>query len=471
MNWDSQSDLASTYIISYYQAMRTIPGIFLFVVGASFLQAQDPSGKEIRIELHPERRTAIKQWVDGRLDGLVATYKQFHANPELSLQEFKTAAAISREWEKAGYEVTLGVGKTGVVGVLKNGEGPTLLIRGDMDALPVIEETGLDYASKVRVKNRDGTDVGAMHACGHDVHCTLLYGIAPLLADLKSHWKGTVVLVGQPAEEIGKGALMMIEDGLFERFPKPDICLAIHVKNDLPIGAIGYTSGWCFANVDSVDITIFGKGGHGAAPHTTIDPIITAAHVVTGLQTIVSRNLDPSEAGVITVGSIHGGTKHNIISDEVKLQLTVRSYTDEVRKQLLEGIRDLTTATCKAFKCPRDPVVRWNDEFTPAAYNDPGLTRSAMDLFSTLYGKENIHELKPTMGGEDFGRFARTLGVPGLQYRVGTIPRERWEASLKPGADPLPSLHSPLYYPEPEPTVRLGVESMANLAISLLQKP
>ena len=451
--------------------MKTMLGFCLCFVGLLSVTARDLSGEKIRIQLEPERQAAVKQWVDGRLDGLVTTYKHFHANPELSLQEFKTAAMISREWEKAGFEVTLGVGKTGAVGVLKNGKGPTLLIRGDMDALPVIEETGLDYASKVKVKNQDGTDVGAMHACGHDVHCTMLYGMASLLADLQSHWSGTVVLVAQPAEEIGKGALMMIQDGLFERFPKPDICLALHVKNDLPIGSIGYTSGWCFANVDSVDITIFGKGGHGAAPHTTVDPIVTAAHVVTGLQTIVSRNLNPSETGVVTVGSIHGGTKHNIISDEVKLQLTVRSYTDEVRKQLLEGIRDLTVATCRAFKCPKDPSVTWNDEFTPASYNDPELTRAAMDLFSTLYGMENIHELKPTTGGEDFGRFARTLGVPGLQYRIGTIPRERWEASRKPGAPPLPSLHSPLYYPEPGPSVRLGMESMANLAISLLQEP
>ena len=451
--------------------MRTIFGIFLFAFGAFSGQAQNQSTEEIRISSDPKHREAIKVWVDGRLDQLVIVYKKFHAKPELSLQEFKTAAAISKEWEKAGFEVTLGVGKTGVVGVLKNGEGPTVLIRGDMDALPVIEETGLEYASKVRVKNGDGTEVGAMHACGHDVHCTMLVGIAPLLADLKSHWSGTVVLIAQPAEEVGKGARMMIEDGLFERFPQPDICLALHVKNDLPINSIGYTSGWAFANVDSVDVTIFGKGGHGAAPHTTVDPIVTAAHVVTGLQTIVSRNLNPIDPGVITVGSIHGGTKHNIISDEVKLQLTVRSYTDEVRKQLLDGIRELTTATCRTFKCPKDPIVQVMDEFTPAAYNDPELTKSAMDLFSGLYGKENIHELKPTMGGEDFGRFARKLKVPGLQYRIGTILRERWEASKKPGAAPLPSLHSPLYFPEPEPTVRIGVESMANLAIGLLQKP
>ncbi len=448
---------------------RFLAPVLVALFGHSAL-AQDPGKTEIRIHSSPEQRETIADWVDRRIDRLVDAYKRFHANPELSLQEFKTAAMIGKEWEKVGYEVTMGVGRTGVVGVLRNGDGPTVLIRGDMDALPVIEETGLDYASKVLVKNTDGSEVGAMHACGHDVHCTMLYGIAPLLAGLKSHWNGTVVLLAQPAEELGKGARMMIEDGLFERFPAPDICLSLHVKNDLPIGAIGYTSGWAFANVDSVDITIYGKGGHGAAPHTTVDPIVTGAHVVTGLQTIVSRNIDPIDPAVITVGSFRGGTKHNIISDEVKLQLTVRSYTDEVRKQLLDGIRDLTTATCRTFRCPKDPLIEVKDEFTPAAYNDPELTEAAMDLFSELYGEDNIHELEPTMGGEDFGRYARALEVPGLQYRVGTIPRDRWEASREPGADPLPSLHSPLYYPEPEPSVRLAVESMANLAMGLLQK-
>lgn len=450
--------------------MKNLLAPFLLALLGQFGLSQERSPTKIQIHSSPEQREAIAEWVDDEIEGLVTAYKRFHSNPELSLQEFKTAAAIGKEWEKAGYEVTMGVGRTGVVGVMKNGDGPTVLIRGDMDALPVIEETGLDYASKVLVKNADGTEVGAMHACGHDVHCTMLYGIAPLLVDLKSHWNGTVVLIAQPAEELGKGARMMIEDGLFERFPKPDICLSLHVKNDLPIGSIGYTSGWAFANVDSVDITIYGKGGHGAAPHTTVDPIVTGAHVVTALQTIVSRNVDPIDPAVITVGSFRGGTKHNIISDEVKLQLTVRSYTDEVRKQLLDGIRDLTTATCRTFKCPKDPLIEIKDEFTPAAYNDPELTDIAMDLFSSLVGEENIHELEPTMGGEDFGRFARALKVPGLQYRVGTIPRDRWEASLEPDAAPLPSLHSPLYYPEPEPSVRLAVESMANLAIGLLQE-
>ncbi len=425
------------------------------------------------IDLHPKgsHPKAVSDWLDSRLGGLVEVYKHFHSHPELSFQELKTATMIGKELEKCGFEVTSGVGRTGVVGVLKNGEGPTLLIRGDMDALPIVEETGLEYASKVIVKQTDGPAVGAMHACGHDVHCTMLFGIGPLLADLKDQWSGTVILVAQPAEEIGRGSKFMIKDGLFERFPKPDICLSLHVMHRLPIGSVGLTSGWAFANVDSVDITIFGKGGHGARPHSSIDPIVTAAHVITQLQTIVSRRLAPIDPGVITVGSIHGGTKHNIIPDEVKLQLTVRSYTDKVRRTLLDGIRQVTTDTCRSFKCPKDPlVVVDEEEFTPASYNDPGLTEAASGLFRGLFGEENVFKMPATMGGEDFGRYAKHLGVPGLQYRIGTVTRDRWEASEQPGADPLPALHSSKFFPIPEPTVKMAVESMANLALSILQK-
>ncbi len=288
---------------------------------------------------------AVSRWLVGHMPSLLETYKHLHAHPELSLQEVKTAALLADGLTKSGYKVVSGVGGTGVVAVLANGPGPTVLIRGDMDALPIIEETGSEYISKVRVTKDDGSTVGVMHACGHDVHSTMLLGTGQMLSDLRERWRGTVVLVAQPAEEIGQGARMMIEDGLFERFPKPDFCIALHVQHNLPIGHIGYTSGWAFANVDSVDITIFGRGGHGARPNMAIDPIVTAAHVITSLQTIVSRRLDPLERAVITVGSIHGGSKHNIIPDEVKLQLTVRSYTDDVRKQLLDSIRQIATDT------------------------------------------------------------------------------------------------------------------------------
>ena len=434
---------------------------------ATTVVAQDP------IELNPsEAQTkAISAWVDEHLAASVETYKHLHANPELSFQEFKTSTLVAKSLEKSGFEVTHGVGKTGVVAVLENGDGPTVLIRGDMDALPVVEKTGLAYASKVEVKGSDGTTVGAMHACGHDVHTATVIGIGRLLVDLRDHWSGTVVLIAQPAEEIGRGSKYMIADGLFERFPKPDFCLSLHVMHRLPVGAVGYTSGWAFANVDSVDITIFGKGGHGARPHSTVDPIVTAAQVVTALQTIVSRRLAPVEPGVVTVGSIHGGSKHNIIPDEVKLQLTVRSYTDDVRRLLLDSIRQITVDTCKAMGCPKPPlVVVDEDEFTPASYNDPALTEAAANLFRKLLGEDNVFEMPATMGGEDFGRFAKHLGVPGLQYRIGTVTRERWEASLKPGATPLPSLHSALFYPQPEEAMKLSLESMANLALGLLAK-
>ena len=343
---------------------------------------------EISLSFNDGQKASVSTWVDGNLDAAVETYKHLHANPELSFQEFKTSALVAKSLEKTGFKVTSGIGRTGVVAVLKNGEGPTVLIRGDMDGLPVIEKTGLPYASKVEIEREDGTKVGAMHACGHDVHVTMVIWMGQLLMDLRDQWSGTVVLIAQPAEEIGRGAAAMIADGLFEKFPKPDYCLSMHVTHALPAGSVGYCAGWANANVDSVDITIFGRGGHGARPQSAVDPIVSAAHVITSLQTIVSRRIAPIEPGVITVGSIHGGSKHNIIPDEVELQLTVRSYTDEVRLQLLEGIRQITTDTCKAMGCPKEPLVEYEDEpHTPAAYNDPGLTAAAAAMFRGLFGE------------------------------------------------------------------------------------
>lgn len=423
------------------------------------------------MRLQDYHSTMIKDWVQRHLAGSVKTYKHLHANPELSFEEFKTGALVAEAWEKAGFTVTRNVGKTGVVGVLKNDKGPTVLIRGDMDALPVTEQTGLSYASKVKIKRPDGTTTGAMHACGHDVHTTMVIGMAQMLADLRRHWSGTVVLVAQPAEEIGKGAKAMIDDGLFERFPKPDYCLALHVLHRLPAGSVGFTPGWSHANMDSVDITIYGKGGHGARPHSAVDPIVAAAQVITALQTIVSRRIAPTDPGVITVGSIHGGTRHNIIPDEVKLQLTVRSYTDEVRRQLLDGIRQITMDICRTMRCPRKPlIVVDEDGFVPAAYNDPKLTAAAVKVFRKLVGENLVFEMEPTMGAEDFSRYARTLKVPGLQYRVGAIAFGRYQDSLKPGVAPLPSLHSSLFYPQPEAALKTALESMASLAIGLLHE-
>jgi amidohydrolase len=418
----------------------------------------------------PEDDAAVRAWLDEHLPRLIALYERVHAEPELSMAEERTAALVADELGRAGYRVATGIGGTGVVGVLENGPGPTLLVRGDMDALPVTEETGLPYASTVRTTLADGTTTGVMHACGHDVHTAALVGTGALLAALRERWRGTLVLVAQPAEEVGKGARMMIEDGLFERFPRPDACLALHVAHDMPAGQIGYTPGFNAANVDSVDVTIHGRGGHGARPHEAVDPIVTAAHVVVALQTLVSRRIDPTEPAVVTVGAIHAGAKHNVIPDTAVMRLTLRSYSDAVRRELLEGVRQIAADTCRTFGCPRPPEVAEGDEHTPAAYNDPALTAAAAEVFRQVFGAENVVERRAEMGGEDFGRYARALGVPGLMFRLGSVGRETWEASRRPGGPALPAIHSGRFAPAPEPTLRAGVRAMGALVLALLPR-
>jgi hippurate hydrolase len=410
---------------------------------------------------------ATNAWLAAELNDTVALYQDLHAHPELSLEETRTAARVARELAAAGYSVTEQVGGTGVVGVLVNGEGPVVLIRGDMDGLPVTEATGLPYASTIRTKRPDGSDVGVMHACGHDVHTANLVGTARLLASLRSRWRGTLLIVAQPAEELGRGALAMIGDGLFERFPRPDYALALHVDADLAAGTLGVNTGWSAANVDSVDITFYGRGGHGARPHQAIDPIVTGAHFVTALQTLVSRRVRAIDPAVVTVGSFHGGSKHNVIPDEVHLQLTVRSYSDDVRALLLEGIRQLAEDTCRTFQCPKPPDVTLKDEYTPAVYNDPELAVAATRLFGDLLGEDQVLAMEPGMGGEDFGRYSRVLEVPGLIYRLGSVDPAQI-AAAESGGDPLPSLHSARYAPLAAPTLRTGVRSLSGLALSLL---
>src|SRR3989440_899766 len=297
-------------------------------------------------------------------------YKQFHAHPELSLQEQKTSERLADELEKLGFNVTRRVGGYGVVGVLKNGAGPTVLIRTDMDALPVTEQTGAAYASSVKVPDEKGNTVGVMHACGHDMHMTVLLGTARLLGELKEKWHGTVVMIGQPAEEKVQGAAKMLRDGLFTRFPKPNYCLALHCAADLPAGTVGVTEGYALANVNSIDIVIRGVSGHGAWPHKTKDPVVLAAQTVLALQTIVSRETDPTQPAVVTVGSIHGGAKHNIIPDEVRLQLTLRSYSEEVRQHTIEAIKRITHGLAEAAGIPEDrqPLVTIADESASATY-------------------------------------------------------------------------------------------------------
>jgi hippurate hydrolase len=407
-----------------------------------------------------ERVADINKAVAGQVDSLLRLYKLLHMNPELSYREKATAARLAGELKELGFEVTQNVGGHGVVGVLKNGRGPTVLVRTDMDALPVTEATGLAYASR---------QSGVMHACGHDMHMTCWVGTARVLAGMKDRWQGTLVFIGQPAEEVGGGARAMLKDGLFTRFPRPDYCLALHCDSREPHGHISFTEGLALANADAVDILVRGKGGHGAAPHTTVDPIVLAARIILDLQTIVSREVNPTDPAVVTVGSIHGGTKHNVIPNEVKLQLTVRTTSDAVRKHVLEAIERIARAAARGARAP-DPVVKVDlREFTPALVNHAGLARKTVAVFLQVLGKDRVHRRPAVMGAEDFGRYGRE-GVPIFLYFLGTMPPEQVAASRRPEGKPLPSLHSDQYFPIPEPSIRTGVLTMSLAVLNLVGK-
>ena len=409
----------------------------------------------------PEGTTA---WVDDNLSSLIELYHHFHQTPELSFHEKETAARFAAELKASGFTVTTHVGGEGVVGVLKNGPGKTLMLRTDLDALPVAEETGLPYASQVRTKDERGATVGVMHACGHDLHITNMIAVNRYLASHRDKWSGTLVVIGQGAEERGAGARAMLEDGLFSRFPRPDFAVALHVASDMPPGKVEYRGGYAQANVDSVDITIKGRGGHGAAPDTTIDPIVIAARLVMDLQTIVSREMKPIEPAVITVGSIHGGSKHNIIPDDCKLQLTVRSYTPEVRQKLLDAIRRKALAAAESSGAP-EPVIEVS-EGTPAVFNDQGLTDRVAATIRRMLGDANVEEAQPSMGGEDFSQYG-LAGVPICMYRLGTVDQSRLDAFKAKGESP-PSLHSPLYYPDAEASLRVSVPVMVAIVEDLM---
>lgn len=409
----------------------------------------------------------VDGWVEQELPKLLKVYRHLHENPELSLEEEKTSDLVAKALSEAGYSVETKIGGFGVIGILRNGRGPTLLIRGDMDGLPVVEATGLPYASVVRTKNAEGAEVGVMHACGHDVHVTNLLGTARLLAELVDAWRGTLVILAQPAEELGLGALHMIDDGLFDRIPRPDHAIALHVAAELPAGSIGFVSGWAAANVDWVRITMHGRGGHGARPHEAVDPIVMSAHLITALQSIVSRQIDPSRPAVVTVGSIHGGAKSNVIPDQVKLELTVRSYSDEVRDKLLRSIERMAQGSCNLFGCPKPPDVWIKPDYTPAMWNDPDLVARGVEVFQSMLGEESVQEISATMTGEDFGRYTRAGDFPSFLYRLGSVSRADWDKS-RSGGRPLPSIHSSLFAPQPEETLRTGLRSMARLALELL---
>lgn len=407
----------------------------------------------------------VADWSKQHVDELLTVYQDFHSHPELSFREERTGAKLAAELKALGIEVTTGVGKTGVVGILKNGDGPTIMIRTDLDALPVIEATGLPYASKVVAKDPKGNDVGVMHACGHDIHITCQIGAARYLATHKDAWRGTVMFVGQPAEEVGNGAQAMLMDGLFTRFPRPKYALALHVDSTLATGKIGYRAGYILANVDSVDIVMKGKGGHGAFPHTTIDPVVQAAHLIVDLQSLVSRENSPLEPAVVTVGSIHGGTKHNIISDNCRLQLTVRSYAPEVRERLLEGIKRKAKAAAISAGAP-EPTVEFSDA-TPATRNDEALVERVVPVFRKVLGDDNVVPSEPSMGGEDFSEYG-LAGVPIFMFRLGSVNADRLAEMKKGGKNP-PSLHSPFYYPDARESITTGVTAMSAALLDLLK--
>ena len=437
----------------------------MLVLGASALAACPASAAGLR--------DAVGPLVEREYPSLEKLYFHCHSHPELSFREEKTAERLAQELKALGLEVTTRVGGHGVVGVLRNGAGPTVLIRTDLDALPVKEQTGLSYASSARTTNDLGVEVDVMHACGHDVHITSLVGAARLLAQLKDRWSGTLIFIGQPAEERGSGARRMLKDGLFTRFPKPDYCLALHVSSDMPAGALGVVEGFVLANVDAVDITVRGVGGHGAWPHKTKDPIVLAAQTIVALQTIVSRETDPLESAVVTVGSIHGGTKHNIIPDEVKLQLTVRSFTDQVRANTLAAIRRIVRGQALSAGIPEErlPLVTIDErEFTPATYNHPELARRLDGVFKGIFGDKKVVTRKPVMGGEDFSEYGRTADkIPICIFWLGSVEPERVAESERTGR-PLPALHSNLYRPVPEPTIKTGVTAMTAAVFELVGK-
>lgn len=415
----------------------------------------------------------VRAQVAENYPSLKTLYEDLHAHPELSLMEEKTSAKIAAELRAVGFEVTTKFGGYGIVGILKNGAGPTLLIRTDLDALPVGEETGVPYASKSRVNNLSGQEVPVMHACGHDIHMTVFVGTARILASRKNDWSGTLVLVGQPAEEIGVGARTMLAAGLYHQFPTPNYAVAIHDSASLPAGTVGTIEGYTMANVDTMEITVRGVGGHGAYPHLTKDPVVLAARIVVALQTIVSRETRPLDPAVVTVGSIHGGTKSNVIPDEVKLQLTLRSYSDAVRQHTIEAVKRICRGEAIAAGIPEElmPVVSISDDqFTPATYNDPDLTRRVRKILTTWLGETNVRTIDPEMGGEDFSQFGRTVEkVPLCLFRVGAVAPEKVMESQRTGT-PLPSLHSSKFAPQPEPTIKTGVESLTAVALDLLAK-
>ncbi|MEO6432895.1 MAG: amidohydrolase [Sphingomicrobium sp.] len=440
-------------------------------VAAAFLLAVSPT---VAAAAAPAAAPDIAAGVRSDLPQLMTLYRDFHAHPELSMQEVRSSAVLAAEARKLGFAVTEHVGKTGVVAVMANGPGPTVLIRADMDALPVAEQTGLPFASTIRTKTAEGVDSGVMHACGHDTHMTGWIGTARRMAALKGRWSGTLVMIGQPGEEVGLGAEAMLADGLFTRFPKPDFIIGFHDAAVLPAGVVGITPGYALANVDSVEILVRGVGGHGAVPQNTKDPIVLASRIVGTLQTLISRDNDPLDPAVITVGSFHSGAKHNIISDEAKLQITVRSYSPENRSKLLDGIKRVARGEAIAAGMPDDkmPVVTLHeDDYTHATFNTEQLSTRARDLFSRQFGAARVASPKAAMVGEDFSSYwLADKSKESLLIWVGGTPQDKWDAA-KGDIYKLPSLHSPFWAPDAEKVIATATEAMTALAIDLMPRP
>ncbi|TWT70648.1 M20 metallopeptidase family protein [Crateriforma conspicua] len=407
----------------------------------------------------------LERWFSETTPTWLRTYRELHQSPELSFEEKATSQYIADRWRDDGFMVVTNVGGFGVVAMMENGPGPTVMLRCDMDALPVTEQTPFPFASPQKVTQSDGTTVGVMHACGHDIHMTNVLAVSHFLATHRDHWSGRLMLIAQPAEERGAGARSMLNDGLFQRFAKPDYAIALHVGHDLPAGQVSLMPGYSQANVDSVDITMHGRGGHGSAPETTIDPIVMASMLVVDLQTIVSREISPRKPAVITVGSIHGGTKHNIIGDDCHLQLTVRSYDEAVRQHLLEAIERKANSIATSFRADAPTVTR--SEGTPSLENDHELAARMRDVFAAAIGKDQVGTSEPSMGGEDFSRYGKQ-GVPILMYRLGTVESARLKRYEKLEIPP-PSLHSSQYYPDAKKSLRTAFMTMTAATLELLK--
>jgi amidohydrolase len=426
-------------------------------------------------------QSPVEKIAESELPSLLAIYKDIHSHPELSSHEQRTSVLIAKELRAVGCEVTENFGSYdnpnlksyGIVGIMKNGTGPTVLIRTDMDALPVEEETGLPYASKVVAKNDEGKDVHVAHACGHDAHMAAFIGTARALQRLKDQWSGTIMFVGQPAEETVNGARAMLKAGLYDRFGKPAFALGYHDNAELETGKIGICEGYTYANVDSVNITVRGMGGHGAYPHKTKDPIVLSAEIINALQTIVSRENNPIDPAVVTVGSIQGGTKQNIIPDEVKMLLTVRTYKSEVRDRVLAAIDRIAKGCAMAAGIPPDraPIVdHLKDQYAPAVYNNPELTRRLAAVWMKQLGDDNVVKMNPTMGAEDFSEFSLPdHSIPAVDFWIGAVDPAKITEYKKEGKE-LPSLHSSKFAPVPEPTIRVGIIGMTSAVLELMKK-